>query len=82
MEKPELKPNKSKTPVPQKAKYNPILRYSGMAFQMLSVIVCLTLAGKYLDSWMGNKFPGFTVGFVIFSVFASVYLSIRDFLKD
>ncbi|MCA0427680.1 MAG: AtpZ/AtpI family protein [Bacteroidetes bacterium] len=53
-----------------------------MAFQMLSIIVCLTLAGKYLDSWMGNKFPGFTVGFVIFSVFASVYLSIRDFLKD
>lgn len=53
-----------------------------MAFQMLSIIVVLTLFGKYLDNLLKNKFPGFTVGFVIFSVFASVYLSIRDFLKD
>lgn len=78
----DSKENKPKTRDQQKVKVNPVLRYSGMAFQMLSIIVVLTLFGKYLDNLLKNKFPGFTVGFVIFSVFASVYLSIRDFLKD
>jgi hypothetical protein len=60
---------------------NPILKYSGMAFQMIGVIVSLTLAGKYLDYLLETPFPVFTLVFVVCSVFIALFLTIRDLIK-
>ncbi len=70
----EKKPAKKPEP-------NPILKYSGLAFNMIAIIASISLGGKYLDQYMENSFPYFTLIGVLFSVFSAVYLSIRELLK-
>jgi hypothetical protein len=52
-----------------------------MAFQMIGVIVTLTLIGRFLDHYFDSSFPIFTLILVIFSVFAALFLTIRDLIK-
>lgn len=49
--------------------------------QMIVVIVAGSLGGKYLDQVTNFSFPVFTLTGVLFSVFAAVYLAIREFMK-
>lgn len=70
----EKKPAKKPEP-------NSIIKYSGLAFNMIAIIASISLGGKYLDKYMENSFPYFTLIGVLFSVFAAVYLSIRELLK-
>ena len=54
-----------------------------MAFQMVVIIFGAAYGGVKLDDWMSSvDFPVFTVGLTIFGVFAAVYLSLRDLLKN
>jgi hypothetical protein len=48
---------------------------------MIVVIVAGSLLGKYADEYFQFKFPIFTLVGVLSSVFAALYLAIRDFLK-
>jgi hypothetical protein len=48
---------------------------------MILVMVAGTLGGKYVDAYFQNDFPILTLIGVIFSVFAALYLAIKDFLK-
>jgi len=48
---------------------------------MIVIIVAGALGGKYLDEYLQLKFPIFTLSLTVLSVFASVYLSIRELLK-
>jgi hypothetical protein len=48
---------------------------------MIVVIVAGSLGGKYTDEYFQFKFPIFTLIGVLFSIFAALYLAIRDFLK-
>jgi hypothetical protein len=48
---------------------------------MIAIIASISLGGKYLDKYMENSFPYFTLFGVLFSVFSAVYLSIRELLK-
>jgi hypothetical protein len=68
-------------PPSKKKGYNYILKFSGMAFNMMAIIASMSLGGKYLDNYLQNSFPYFTLFGVIVSVFAAVYFSIRELLK-
>lgn len=48
---------------------------------MILVMVAGSLGGKYADSKMGNSFPIFTLLGVFISVFAALYLALKDFIK-
>ncbi|MDP3930287.1 MAG: AtpZ/AtpI family protein [Bacteroidia bacterium] len=65
----------------KKPPYNAFLKYTNQAIQMILVMVAGTLGGKYADAYFKNDFPILTLIGVIFSVFAALYLAIKDFLK-
>jgi hypothetical protein len=68
-------------PSQKKPQYNQVLKYLGLATQMIVVILMGSLGGKYADAYLQHSFPILTLLGVILSVFAALYLSIKDFLK-
>ena len=58
------------------------LKYSGMALQMGLTILLGVLAGQQLDKYFGNSRPVFTIVLALLSIFAALYLALKDFLKD
>lgn len=55
------------------------MKYSGMAFQMIGVILVFVFGGIYLDDWLGTD-PWATVILSLLGVTAGLYVSLRDFL--
>lgn len=73
---------KSDNPIQKtKKQLNNYARYSGMAFQMVGIILIAVFGGIKLDKWIGTGIPLFTVSFSILSVILSLYLLVKDFLK-
>jgi F0F1-type ATP synthase assembly protein I len=61
----------------QKAKsgYNNYLRYTGLGFTMIGVILAFTFGGWWLDKQLAWKFPVFTIVLSLLGIVASmVYL--------
>jgi len=56
------------------------MKYAGMAFQMGAIILISVLLGQYLDKILNLSFPLFTLIFVLFGTFASLYLTLKDFI--
>jgi F0F1-type ATP synthase assembly protein I len=56
-------------------------KYSGLAFQMIAIILITTLGGVKLDKLTGWKTPVFTIILSLLGVFAAIYFSVRDFIK-
>lgn len=56
-------------------------KYSGLAFQMIAIILIMTWIGIKIDKWLNLNNPVFTVIFSLLGVFAGIYTSLRDFLK-
>ncbi|MFZ2340976.1 MAG: AtpZ/AtpI family protein [Bacteroidales bacterium] len=56
-------------------------RYSGMAFQMMAIILVTTWGGVKLDKVLKLETPVFTVVLSLLGVFAAIYTSLRDFIK-
>jgi F0F1-type ATP synthase assembly protein I len=56
-------------------------KYSGIAFQMIGIILLTTLGGRELDKLIHWKIPAFTIFFSLLGVFAAIYVSIKDFIK-
>jgi len=56
-------------------------KYSGMAFQMLAIILATTWGGIKLDKLAGFEKPVFTIILSLLGVFAAIYTSLKDFLK-
>lgn len=56
-------------------------RYTGIAIQMIAIIVIMTLAGVKLDSRRASDTPVFTVILSLLGVFAAIYTAIKDFLN-
>ena len=52
-----------------------------MAFQMGAIILLSVLFGQYLDKVFNVTFPLFTLISVLFGTFASLYLSLKDFIS-
>jgi ATP synthase protein I len=71
-----LKKNqKNKDPLPNYAKY------SGIAIQMIIIILAGVYGGMKLDEYLSLSAPIFTIIFTILSVALSIYFVIRDLLK-
>jgi F0F1-type ATP synthase assembly protein I len=56
-------------------------RYSGMAFQMISIILITVWGGVKLDKLTGWHTPVFTIVLSLLGVFAAIYTSLKDFIK-
>lgn len=59
---------------------NGYARYTGIAVQMLAIILVGVFAGFKLDGWLNTR-PFLTVIFSLLSVFLSIYTVTRDLLK-
>lgn len=57
------------------------LKYTGMAFQMLAVIIIFVFGGIKLDEYLHTKFPFFTLGLSLIGVILGIYVGIKDFVK-
>jgi ATP synthase protein I len=67
---------------PKKKPLNDYARYSGMAFQMLAIILVGIYGGKKLDEWLHTGSRVFTLSFALISVVGAMYLMIKDVLKN
>jgi F0F1-type ATP synthase assembly protein I len=78
-EQPIQKEKNRKTPGNKGIRY--FARYSGMAFQMIGIILVTTWGGIKLDKLTGNHTPVFTIVLSLLGVFAAIYTVIKDFIK-
>ena len=67
---------KSKYSGPQK-----YIRYSGMAFEMVAIILIAVWGGLKLDEKFNKGNPLFIVIFSILGVFIALYTALHDFIK-
>ena len=58
------------------------LKYSGLAFQMIAVLLLALWAGQALDEKMEMKNPIFTVVLLLLGLFGSLYLVIRGVTRN
>jgi F0F1-type ATP synthase assembly protein I len=65
----------------KKSLLNNYARYSGLAFQMLAIILIGVWAGIKLDEWLEMQIPVFTIVLSVLFVFLAIYSAIREFLK-
>jgi F0F1-type ATP synthase assembly protein I len=56
-------------------------KYSGIAFQMVGIILVTTWGGVKLDKIAGNTKPVFTIILSLLGVFAAIYTAVKDFIK-
>ena len=59
---------------------NQYARYSGMALQMVVIILAGSFGGLKLDQWLNTQ-PVFTVFLSVAAVFLSIFVVTRDLLK-
>jgi F0F1-type ATP synthase assembly protein I len=60
---------------------NDFARYSGLAFQMIGIILITVWGGVKLDKLTGWQTPVFTIVLSLLGVFAAIYTAIKDFIK-
>lgn len=72
-----MNPNKLQKP---KKKLDDFIRYSSLAFEMITIMGLGTFAGVKIDQWIDLNFPVFTFVLMILSVVGAVYYAIRKFL--
>jgi len=60
---------------------NSVLKYSGLAVQMIGVLLLFTWLGRQLDSYLELKTPWFTLSFILMGLFGVMYKLIKDFSK-
>jgi F0F1-type ATP synthase assembly protein I len=56
-------------------------RYSGLAFQMIGIILVTVWGGVKLDKLTGWNTPVFTIVLSLLGVFAAIYIAVKDFIK-
>ena len=66
---------------PENKGINDFGRYSGIAFQMVAIILLTTWGGIELDKILNFKTPVFTIILSLLGVFAAIYTAVKDFIK-
>ncbi|HEY6064088.1 MAG TPA: AtpZ/AtpI family protein, partial [Chitinophagaceae bacterium] len=56
-------------------------KYSGLAFQMIAIILVMTWCGIKLDKVLGLSTPVFTIILSLLGVFAGIYTALKDFIR-
>lgn len=78
----EQEPSKIKSPKnSQNKSLRGFARYTGLAFQMLGIILVTVWGGQKLDKLTGWHTPVFTIVLSLLGVFAAIYTAIKDFIK-
>ena len=78
----EQQPLKKKNRInPPNKGLNDFARYSGMAFQMIAVILITTWGGIELDKLTKTETPVFTIILSLLGVFAAIYTAVKDFIR-
>ena len=83
VEKKKKAPDQSPNPKEnsrQQSGLNSFVRYSGMGFQMLAIILLFYWAGSKLDVRSGNEKPVYTAILSMLGVFAGLYIVLKDFI--
>jgi F0F1-type ATP synthase assembly protein I len=66
---------------PENKGLNDFGKYSGMAFQMIAVILITTWGGIELDKLAKFHTPIFTIILSLLGVFAAIYTAVKDFIR-
>lgn len=67
----------------KKPPLNDYVKYTAIAFQMVAIIALGTWVGYWLDQKYETETPWFTIAIALLSVFAALYLTLKDFIgKD
>lgn len=53
-------------------------RYSGLAFQMVIIVVAMILGGRWLDQKVENETPWYTLAGAILGIFAALYYLFKE----
>lgn len=64
-----------------KKKVDGIIKYSGLAFQMIVIILMVLYAGFKLDEYMQKEFPLFTIIGAFLGVILSLYFALKDIIR-
>lgn len=56
-------------------------KYSGLAFEMLGIILLGVFAGQWLDKKTAMEFQLFTLILSLLAIFIALYLVLKDFIK-
>jgi F0F1-type ATP synthase assembly protein I len=75
---PDQEPDKN---LSRQDQLKPYLKYSGLGFQMIAVLVLAAWGGMALDDKMGNKNPWWTIGLMLLGVITSMYMIIKSVTK-
>ncbi len=76
------KPQKNKESNKRKAASVNYAKYSGMAFQMGATVFLGAFIGKKIDEHFATEKPYFTILLAIVGISASLYLILKDLIKD
>ncbi len=55
------------------------MKYSGMAVQMIGILLAFVFAGQYLDQWLGTD-PWLTLVMSLLGIGSALYVSLKDFI--
>jgi ATP synthase protein I len=58
------------------------LKYSGMGFQLIASLILGAWIGDYIDNYFQNTTPIALLGCLLFMLFATLFLIIRQLSKD
>ncbi len=74
-------PERGKRPSKPASSAQDYMKYSGMAIQMGAIILLGVWSGRKLDERFQSDTPWFTVGLALFSIFAALYVALKDLFK-
>ena len=77
-----MEPEKENQKENVKKSANAFVRYSGMAFQMIAVLLVAAYSGQWLDKHYQNEQPWFTLVLLLIGVTASMYLIIKTVTRN
>jgi F0F1-type ATP synthase assembly protein I len=83
VEKKNSAPNQSPNPKENNRKDsgpNSFVRYSGLGFQMIAIILLFYWAGTKLDERSGTEKPVYTAILTLLGVFAGLYIVLKEFI--
>ena len=73
----------SRTTIPNSKppSFNSYARYSGLAFQMIAIILVGVIGGIKLDEVVKWEFPVFTLVLTLLAVVMSMYYAVKDIIR-
>lgn len=73
---------KERDPLAKNKKLQSYLRYSGIGFQLLGLILVGYFLGQYFDKKADNETPYYTAGLILFLLSAYLIKLVRDLIRN